>query len=149
MLDLDAVRNRLEDRVEDLRGRLFTAAEFTRLMDSNAAPAGGVNAYLIPGSIIGQATQGSGLTSGLFRQGIRRGIALVVFLRDVDRHGKRALESLATFLDTIIAAVCGWAPGDEIGVFELLRAGIIPTRHRGVMAYQFEFFIPDQLRIAP
>jgi hypothetical protein len=48
--------------------------------------------------------------------------------------------------DAIIASVAGWAPGDEIGVFALSRATLLDFT-RGVIVYQIDFAIADQLRI--
>ncbi|SDY55412.1 phage tail terminator protein [Citreimonas salinaria] len=143
------LKTRLEGRVQELQGRLFTASDFMAVMESNVVPAGGVNGYLIPAGVTGVPTRGTGAISGFFTQEVRHGVSLVVLLRNVDRHGKRALDELDTFSADITAAVCGWAPDGVVGVFELQRAGVIETRHRGVLAYQFQFFITDQLRITP
>lgn len=145
---LSALQTRLEAQVEELAGRLFQASDFARVMGSNTAPTGGVNAYLVPTGITAQPAQASGDLAGLHRQMIRRGFALVLLLQSTDRMGQRALGRIDGLLDDILAAVCGWAPEDALGVFELGRAGAVPTRHRGVLAYQIEFHLPDQLRIA-
>ena len=75
-----------------------------------------------------------------------RTIAVVLLTRSVDAAGERALGRLETFVDEIVTALAGWAPADEVGVFELRQASIIPTDH-GLLGYQIEFSITDQLRI--
>jgi hypothetical protein len=143
------VQQRLEDRVEELAGRLGSASDLVALLDSNVAPTAGVSGYLVPAGTTGVPTRASGAIAGRFTQEVRHGVTLVVFLRNVDRHGKRALAELDSFAAAIREAVCGWAPAGTVGVFELQRDGVLQTRHKGVLAYQFQFVISDQLRITP
>ena len=134
---------RLEALVPDLVHRIDGAAAFTRLMESKTLPSGGVRAYVLPTGIRGG--QGDAL-AGAFTQPIVRTIAVVLLTRSVDAAGERALGRLETFVDEIVTALAGWAPADEVGVFELRQASIIPTDH-GLLGYQIEFSITDQLRI--
>ena len=46
----------------------------------------------------------------------------------------------------MIEAVCGWAPDDAIGVFELRSAELVGAKD-GALIFQLEFTLNDQLRI--
>ena len=46
----------------------------------------------------------------------------------------------------VIEAVCGWAPDDAIGVFELRSAELVGAKD-GALIFQLEFTLNDQLRI--
>ncbi|ALF02053.1 MULTISPECIES: phage tail terminator protein [Salipiger] len=140
---LELVVARLEAEIAELAHRIDGAAEFTRMMETKTLPSGGVRAYVLPTGIRGQ--RGDAVT-GAFTQPITRTIAVVLLTRSVDAAGERALSRLGAFVDEIIATLAGWAPSDEVGVFELRQASIIPTEH-GLLGYQIEFSINDQLRI--
>ncbi|QEW21227.1 hypothetical protein LA6_003435 [Marinibacterium anthonyi] len=140
---IDAVTARLESLIPELDRRVDGAAEFTRLMETKKLPSGGVRAYVLPTGIRGQ--RGDAL-AGAFTQPIVRTLAVVLLTRSVDAAGERALTRLNAFVDEIITALAGWAPSDEVGVFELRLASIIPTE-TGLLGYQIEFSITDQLRI--
>lgn len=142
---IDALSDRLTARVPDLAGRIDGAAEFADLMQTKRLPASGVRAYVLPLGLAGLAADAA---SGIFRQSVRRAIAVVLLTRSVDAAGERALSRLSPLVDEIVGAVAGWAPDDETGVFELSRANIIPT-DSGLLGYQVEFTIEDQLRITP
>jgi len=141
---LDVVKTRLGALVPDLAGRIDGAAEFTALMESMVLPSGGVRAYLLPMGI--EAGPGEAL-AGMFSQPVTRRLGVLLFTRSSDAAGKRALDRLDVFVEAILAALAGWAPGDEVGVFELARARIIPAG-AGLLGYQIEFTIADQLRIS-
>lgn len=140
---IDAIVARLESLIPELDHRVDGAAEFTRMMETKKLPSGGVRAYVLPTGIRGQS--GNAL-AGAFTQPIVRTMAVVLLTRSVDASGERALSRLGAFVDEIIASLAGWAPADEVGVFELRQASIIPTEN-GLLGYQIEFSITDQLRI--
>ena len=133
---LDVVKTRLGALVPDLAGRIDGAAEFTALMESMVLPSGGVRAYLLPMGI--EAGPGEAL-AGMFSQPVTRRLGVLLFTRSSD--------AADLFVEAILAALAGWAPGDEVGVFELARARIIPAG-AGLLGYQIEFTIADQLRIS-
>ncbi|MFD1342883.1 phage tail terminator protein [Litorisediminicola beolgyonensis] len=139
----DDVKARLEASVPDLAGRIEGAAEFSALQRDNRLPQSTVAAFVLPlGLTGGQATY----ATGLFAQALTRSVGVLLFFSSTDRTGERALERLEPFVDEVIAAIAGWAPADEVGVFELARAGLVSVG-KGRMAYQIDFRINDQLRI--
>lgn len=142
---LAAVKARLEAQVPELADRVGLAADFAAALRSGAAPRGGINAYVLPGTTLGTPAQVAG--PGLFVQEVRRGVTVATVLQSTDARGIRALERIDEFLADIQAALCGWAPGDQVGVFELVAERYAPAQ-QGLLAYVTEFRITDQLRIA-
>ncbi|WP_300535641.1 hypothetical protein [uncultured Mameliella sp.] len=138
------IKTRLEARVVELDGRVGLASDFASVLRGGTAPRGGVNAYILPGTTTGLPA--ATLGAGLFIQPVRRGVSIATFLQSTDPRGQRALDRLDDFLADIQQAICGWAPGDEVGVFELAVERPAPTQN-GLMAFVTEFRITDQLRI--
>ena len=53
---------------------------------------------------------------------------------------------LDELIHAVLLAVAGWGPDEAVGVFELARGSLIHNRD-GVLVYQLDFAIDDQLRI--
>ncbi len=145
MISIDAVTERLETRVVELRYRVQPASEFARLQQSGAAPTAGLAAFVLPAGIQGRDAP---TATGLFTQNIRRAISVVLLVQSTDAAGRRALDGLEDLVFKVIEAIAGWAPAETIGPFQLSSARIVPTS-RGMIGYLIDFFIPDQLRITP
>ncbi len=140
---LKAVQTRLQTRVPELANRVDLAAEFARLRESGRGPVGGVACFVLPSGTTGlQATA----SAGLFVQDIRLGVSVVTMLQSTDANGKRALGRIDAFLSDIRTAICGWAPSETVGVFELASERPVP-QERGTLAFLTDFRINDQLRI--
>jgi hypothetical protein len=144
---LAEVGARLEARVPEFAGRVRSARDFAHVQASGAAPSGGVTVYVLPSVTQGIPTTASGLAVGLFRQAITRGVAVVTILQSTDPLGSRALDRIEGVLEDLHAALCGWAPEETTGVFELSREQMAPSQ-KGLLAYVTEFRIADQLRIS-
>ncbi|MGH1416897.1 MAG: phage tail terminator protein [Pelagimonas sp.] len=140
---LKAVQTRLESRVPELENRVDLAAEFARLRESGRGPVGGVACFVLPSGTTGLQARAS---SGLFVQDIRLGVSVVTMLQSTDATGQRALDRIDEFLKEIQRALCGWAPTDTVGVFELASERPVP-QERGTLAFLTDFRINDQLRI--
>lgn len=138
------IKTRLEARVVELDGRVGLAADFAAALKSGRAPRGGVNVYVLPGTTQGLPVEVTG--AGMFVQMVRRGVTVASLLQSTDPRGIRALETIDAFLTDIQQAICGWAPGDEVGVFELVAERQAPAQN-GLFAYITDFRITDQLRI--
>jgi len=143
MVDFDAAIARLQSEVSDLRS-VQGAAEYKALVDGDTVPQQDPAAYVIPLGLRGAQPD---VVSGLFRQQIAESIGVVLFLRGHDAHGARALADIRPFIDTVISAIAGWQSSDEIGVFQLSRGALIGIK-AGLLSYQIDFAIIDQLRIA-
>ena len=78
---------------------------------------------------------------------VAESVGVVLFLRGHDQTGARALSNLRPFIGTVINAIAGWQPSGEIGVFQLSRGALVDI-NGGLLSYQLDFSINDQLRIA-
>lgn len=141
---LETVRSRLAARVPGLRS-VEGAASLMALADQNALPHQTPAAHVIwTGLTGGQASA----AAGAYVQAVDETLAVVLTIRTNDATGRRALEEEAALRPQIVEALAGWAPGGEVGVFRLLRAGLVRMM-QGTLVYQFDFAISDQLRITP
>lgn len=141
---LAEVQTRLEAQIPELADRVGLARDFASVLASGTAPRGGVNVYVLPGTTLGTPVEVT--ASGMFIQSVRRGVSIASVLQSNDARGQRALDRIDAFLTDIQTALCGWAPGNEVGVFELVAERPAPGQ-RGLFAYVTEFRINDQLRI--
>ena len=135
---LDAVIARLNAEVADLGGRVEGAAA----VGANGVPEN-VTALVMPLGLVGaRADTGT----GVFVQEFRETVGVYLIARSHDRLGKKALQRLRPLILEIIETIAGWAPSDEVGVFELSR-GALKSMAKGTLIYQIDFSINDQLRI--
>lgn len=142
---LKAIENRLVDQVPELARRIDGAAEFERLVTSREAPSAPLSAFLVPSGLQGGAVSAS---TGFFTQALRESIAVILVFRTHSATGGRDLPGMRDTIMAVINALCGWAPSDETGVFQLARAALL-TLQRGSAFYQIDLTITDQLRITP
>ncbi|MGC9368708.1 MAG: phage tail terminator protein [Paracoccaceae bacterium] len=140
---LDAVADRLKAQVPALNTRVEDAAAFAALMRTNKLSPAPLSAYVLP---LGLAGKTADAATGLFRQSYAETIGVVLVVRGADPQGQRALENVRPLIMSCIEAIAGWAPGDEVGVFQLSRGALLNMRH-GTLFYQLDFSINDQLRI--
>ena len=139
---IDAVITRLKDQVAGLGGRVEGAAGFTALMQQNALPQSTPAAHVLPLGLQGGAAQSS---AGAFTQMFDEALGIVLTVRAHDQTGAKALEKVSQLIREVIAALIGWGPDDEIGVFRLSRGQLVSIR-AGALVYQLDFIITDQLR---
>lgn len=140
---LDLVIARLKAEVSELEGRVEGAASFTSLMERNALPQVTPAAHVLPlGLTGGQASAATGMFTQLFTEAV----AVVLTIRGHDQTGARALSRVDPLIRSVISAIAGWEPDDEIGTFQLRRGALVSIR-AGALVYQLDFTITDQLRI--
>lgn len=140
---IDLVVARLRNQVSDLRS-VEGAAEFKKLLAGRGVPQNDPAAYVIPLGMRGGKAEA---ITGMFTQQVAESIGVVLFLRGHDQTGARALGNLRPFIATVIEAIAGWQPSGEIGVFQLSRGALVDI-NGGLLSYQLDFSINDQLRIA-
>lgn len=142
-LRMDDVRARIEERVPAIR-RFGNAADFASVVEHNRLPTTTPVAYvLFAGMIGGQASA----SAGMFIQNVGEGVAVILADRITgDPLGDKALRDISPLVGDVIEAVCGWAPDDAIGVFELRSAELVGAKD-GALIFQLEFTLNDQLRI--
>lgn len=144
MLEDDVIA-RLQDRVPDLSGRIEGAAHLAQLQAQNQFPKVTPAANVISTGLQGGVADAA---SGVFRQSFDETIGVILTFRNTTGKGARALDKISTVKRAVIEAICGWAPDDMVGVFKLLRGGIVSFAG-GTLVYQIEFAVGDQLRITP
>jgi hypothetical protein len=140
---IEAVKDRLKAEVSDLGNRVEGAAEFDAVR-KRGTPSRTPVAYLLPLGIV--ARPGDAAT-GVFTQPYAEALSVILLFSSNDRHGERSLNRMREIIFDVILALVGWAPGDEIGVFQLARGGLIGSGSEASFAYQLDFNIDNQLRV--
>jgi hypothetical protein len=141
---LDTVRERIATLVPALGGRVEGAAELTELVRRDALPNVTPAAFVLPlGLRGGEADAAAGLYRQVYDEVI--GVLLVIEVAG-DATGATALPTIDALVSEVIAALIGWAPGEQVGVFRLERGQLVSLA-RGTVIYQLEFSIEDQLRV--
>ncbi|WP_172298351.1 hypothetical protein [Pseudoruegeria sp. HB172150] len=141
---IDAVVARIEAQVAALNGRTQPVAAFAELQRNNALPQVTPAAHVVPLGFRGGAAEAA---TGFYMQAYDNVVGVLLYVRAHDQTGGRHLGDIETLINAVIGAICGWAPADEVGVFTLLRGAMINVAS-GLMVFQIDFAITDQLRIA-
>lgn len=143
------VKDRLAD-VTELAGRVQPGASLSDLMARNQAPQVCPAAFVLPLGIRGgQVTA----MTGVFAQTIAETLGVVLFLRAAgDATGGKLTDQLVPLRNAVIRRIVNWAPQSDwgedetIGVFRLARGELI-SLSSGLLTYQLDFALDDQLRI--
>lgn len=144
ILRIDAVRERIDQKVPALKDRLLNAADYANLVERNRLPQVTPAGYVLPGGLRGGAADAA---TGLFRQSLAVIVMVVLVVRVAgDPLAERAIDEITPLAEDTIAAVVGWAPDDAIGVFELAQAELVGAKDN-VLVFQIDFALNDQLRI--
>jgi len=145
MIRIDDVRARIEGKVPALAGQIGNAGEFSKLIEAGQMQAAR-KAYVLPGALAGGARQAM---SGMFTQALEETVLVVLSVRVAsDPTGARALDEISPLVRDTVRAVCGWGPEDAPGVFALARGELVGAA-QGMLIYQLDFTLDDQLRITP
>lgn len=142
---IDAIIARLLDRVADFKGRVDGAGDLSALMKRKALPAKTPAAHVIPGTLRGGQSETG---TGAFIQATTETFSVIITVRSHDRVGEKGVEPIDALKSKVIAAIAGWTPDGEVGVFEI-AAGSIFRVVAGAVIYQIDFRISDQVRILP
>ena len=146
MRRLDDVQARIEARVPALTGRIERAGAFSALIERGAMPQVTPAGYVLPGGLAGGAIASA---SSLFIQGVRETVLVVLAVRVAgDATGGAAVDEATPLVGAVIEAVAGWGPDDAPGVFALGQAELVGSQ-AGLMLFQIDFSLEDQLRIVP
>ena len=142
---LAPVIERLTSRVAALQGRVKGAAELSRLLASNAIRETDRGAYVLPMALRGGQARAA---TGAFVQEVEELIAVVLVTPSEDPRGARALTTIDTQIDAVIAALAGWCPPDMPGPLRLVQGRMINIG-AGALVYHLDFATTTQLRINP
>lgn len=143
---LGFVMERLADRVPELRGRLYAAADLQAILSGAAAAPQGVSAHVLPAAL---SARGGESAAGLFTQIVDEVVSVLVVYRHAGAAGERAAPEIRDMRMRIIAALAGSAPDDTAGDFVFRAARLQPPLPGGTLLDQIDFSIQDQLRITP
>src|SRR5258707_688737 len=115
-VSISDVVTRLNAQVPALAGRIEGAAQLAALVKEGALPNVTPAAFVLPLGL--QGNPGDAVT-GMFRQMIGDTIAVVLVISVAgDVTGAASQPEVDMLRDAVIAAVAGWAPGNQVGVFE-------------------------------
>lgn len=129
--------------VTALHGRVQGAAKLAQMLKDKTLPQACPAAFELPLGITGNEPTAAG---GMFVQPIGRVDGVLLVVRSVDdRTGEKAMVQLDPLIEEVIAAIAGWGPDDMPGVYQLMK-GELASVADGVVAYQLDFSIFDQLR---
>ncbi|WIY25060.1 phage tail terminator protein [Parasedimentitalea psychrophila] len=140
---IDAVTDRLNTQVTDLRGKAETVAHLADLMRSGRLPEN-ASAIVVP---LGFKGGKPGDATGLFTQDINEVIGVLLITSAHDKAGRKALKRIDPLIREVVSTLAGWAPEDVTGVFQVERGKLL-SLHQGRMVFQIDFSITDQLRIS-
>lgn len=132
--------------IAEFGGRVEGAAELAALISEDVLPPVTPAAFVLPVGLRGGVADAA---TGLYRQNYSEivGVVLIVAAPG-DPSGAAALPDIDDVLiKAVVNKMAGWAPGDQVGVFEL-RDGDLLTVSNGSVMYRLNFAINDQLRIA-
>ncbi len=141
---IDEIKARLEANVPALKHRIDGAGNFAALMQKRSLPPAPIFAYVLYGGLT--AAGKPDVATGAYRQEIRENVNVVLILKSNDADGKRAMDDVQNLTAAILKQLCGWAPSDQTGVFQLARSAPVSFR-KGVLVWETSLTISDQLRI--
>jgi len=146
MIRVDEARLRIESLVPELAGRMGYAAQFAPLAEQGVVPQVTPAGFVLPGGLSGgRQIDAAGMTIQPFTETLR----VVLAIRTAaDPLGAAALDEAAPLVRAVITSLVGWAPADDVpGVITLSRGELIGSI-KGVLIYEIDFTLQDQLRIA-
>lgn len=131
--------------VPALTGRVHSAAKLAQLRQQGQLPQVCPAGFVLPtGLRAGRADA----AAGLFRQPVEWFESVVLAVRAADdATGARALAQIEPLIIATIEAVVGVEHPDRLGVY-VLASGDLLSLDAGLLIYQLDFAIEDQLRIA-
>lgn len=134
---------RLKEQV-GFGGRVETAADLAALMRSGQAAQPQLRAHVLPAALVAKAADAA---AGAFVQAVERGVSVIITLPAFDATGAGDTDRMEQLVLQTIFALAGWGTDTSVGVFQL-RQGRLLSLQGGVMVYQVDFVISDQLRIS-
>lgn len=144
MIALSDVRTRLSAEVADLKGRVEFVAALAILVEQGALPQHEVCAFLVP---LGFDDRGGESMANMHTQMLSEQFGVILCVKALgDTSAKRALPTIDALKDNVLHALVGWAPDNVIGVLRATRGRLVSVS-KGLVIYQIDFAVQDQLRI--
>jgi hypothetical protein len=141
---IDAVASRIDDQVVTLKGAVQYIADLAALISANAMPQRELTAFVVPLGF----DAGDGESAVNYHvQPLDRAIGVVLAVKALgDAKAKRALPSIDVLEKSVVNAIAGWTPDNVVGVFNVKRGRLVSVES-GLVLYQIDFALKDQLRI--
>lgn len=142
---VSAVRDRIEQEIEVLEKRVQGAVDLAQLIARGGLPNVTPWCFVLP---LGTRSRSEGdASSGVFAQMVDETVAvLLVVGAQGDVTGAKAIPTLDELIDAITQAIAGWSPEGAIGDFRFARGALLSINN-GLVMYQLDFALQDQLRI--
>jgi len=142
---VEQVVSRLDAEVPGLKGRVEFVADLAALVETGALPQNEVAAYVVS---LGFDDRGGEAAAGMHTQILDDAIGVILCVRSHgDAKARRAVPTVDALKDQTINVLAGWAPDDVIDVFHVTRGRLVSVT-AGLVIYQIDFRLTDQLRIA-
>jgi hypothetical protein len=141
---VDSVAQRIGDTVPALTGCIEFIADLAALIAAGAMPQREVCAFVVP---LGFDDRGGDAAVNAVTQMLAESVGVVLAIKALgDAKARRALPTIDVLSQSVIAAIVGWAPDDVTGVFRVLKGRMV-SADKGLVLYQLDFAVLDQLRI--
>lgn len=138
------VAERIAGLVPVLAGRIEDIAALAALIEAEALPQHDVFAFTCP---LGFDSRGGDSATGAHTQMIEDSVGVVFGVKARgDAKAKKALPTIGELKKGIVNAVAGWGPDGTADVF-YVRRGRLLSAAKGLVLYQIDFSLLDQLRI--
>lgn len=138
------VATRIDDEVAALKGRVEDIAALAALIAEGALPQADACAFVCP---LGFDDRGGNSIAGAHTQMLDDAIAVIICVKARgDAKARKALPTIGDLRDAITDAVAGWAPAGAMDVFYVKRGRLL-SADKGLVLYQLDFSLRDQLRI--
>jgi hypothetical protein len=141
-----AVADRINAQVAALKDRIEYVAALAALVAEGAMPQREVAAFVVP---LGFDDKGGDSAAGLHTQIISSGIGVILCIKAAgDPRARKALPTIDALEVAVVNTLAGWAPGDDVaGVLRVTRGRLVSVT-KGLVIYQIDFELTDQLRVA-
>jgi hypothetical protein len=144
---VDLVAQRIDGRVAALAGSVEFIAELAALIEEGALPQRDVTAFVVPLGFDDRSGDSGVSIVNAHVQMLAEAIGVVLCVKARGAvKARAALPKIDDLANAVVDAVAGWAPNDEVGTFRATRGRLIPGA-KGLILYQIEFELLDQLRI--
>lgn len=143
---VDLVATRLDAEVPALTGHVEFIADLAALVAEGAMPQAPVAAFVVTAGEDGGEPDAA---TGLYTQMMGTTVSVIVCVKALgDAKARKALPKIDGLNIAIVDSIVGWGPENAVGVFRFVRGRLV-SANKGLVIYQNDFAIQDQLRVDP
>ncbi len=141
---VEDVAQRIGAQVAALTGAIDFIADLASLIQQGALPQREVCAFVIGLGFDGGKAEAA---VNAFTQGLTQSVGVVLCVKALgDAKAQKAVPTIDALSQSVIEAVAGWGPSTAPGVFTVSRGRLL-NADKGLLLYQIDFALVDQLRI--